>query len=722
MRKITKLMLTLALLVAGVGGVNADNATLDQLGAAYSPGLTNIPASYPVAVTNAVIFGSDASAQVGNANVNNYDYLYVTVTDFVDAAGVRIFFWDPIQNKRIDYYLKPVEDKETANFETASNITDNGTYCVKIPDGARLQGAKAPWGTSEDVHFKISEIYLTERATPYVELVPYTLVWTPNNGTYRATIPISESHIRTTGGVSINYSTGEVTSTGSGTLTIYLNKEDLVGATGYNLQTSGNKLLGDNLDITDAVNGEVGGIYSSRNSWWIANDGSRRDRIGAITAFKYNFSTADSWTITSIYFDADQLIAQTTNKDLTTMPYGTWQATANVVSQYVEADSYKTNNIDGGAHNDVLYGHDGNSDANKYVDLTNCSKIIFTGFSQNGQIRLFYNWDGTDANKPIETITGFPTTTGTYVFDIDAFKKAKGITFFHLIGIKSAWNNVTLSSVTVDEYTNKIVGSGINRVKNYLTNPYLTSIDATGVTAAVELTTANPNCLISANVGKVTNLQNVIVDGTCANLVLTDGHPFKAPADFTATTASYTTTINAEAGAGTLCLPFAAAIPEGVTAYTLTYTGGDKATATPVKTTIPANTPVLLNGKGEKTFTGSGAVDAEATNTVGNMTGVFAAGAVPTNSYVLQNGDDGVGFYNVTTNDITISPFRAYLTASAASVHNLTVDYQNGEETGIQTVDNAQQAKDNAIFDLSGRRVVKAQKGIYIVNGKKIVK
>ena len=716
MRKITKLMLTLVLLAAGVVGVNADNATLDQLTAANGTGLSNIPASYPVSVTDAVIFGSDASSQVGNANVNNYDYLYVTVTDFVSAVGVRIFFWDPNQNKRLDYYLKPVADKETANFEAQSSITGNGTYCVKIPDGARLQGAKAPWGTSSDVHFKISEIYLTERAVPYVELVPYTLEWTPNGSTYRATIPISESHIRTTGGVSIDYSTGVVTSTGTGTLVIYLNKEDLVGATGYNLVTSDNDLLGDNLDITDAVNGEVGGIYGSRNSWWIANDSQRKDKIGAITALKYNFSAAKSWTITNIYFDADQLIAQTTNKDLTTMPYGKWQATANVVSQYVEADNYKTNNIDGNAHNDVLFGRQNNSDANYYVDLTNCSKIIFTGFSSNAQIRLFYNWDGTDANKPIETISDFPTTAGTYVFDIDAFKKAKGITFFHLIGIKSAWADVTLSSVTVDEYTNKIVGSGINRVKNYLTNPYLTSIDATGVTAAVELPTANPNCLITATADKVTNAQNVIVDGTCANLVLTDGYDFKAPANFTASAASYTTTINTTAQAGTLCLPFAATLPSDVEAYTLTYSSGNAATATEVEGTIPANTPVLLNGSGEVTFTGSGAVAANAENKSGAMTGVFTQGFVPSNSYVLQLLNNELGFRKVADDgSVSINPFRAYLTAQGAG-SRLSINF--GDVTGIETVATAEKNEGKA-YDLQGRRVAQPTKGLYIVNGKK---
>ena len=402
------------------------------------------------------------------------------------------------------------------------------------------------------------------------------------------------------------------------------------------------------------------------------------------------------------------------------MPYGKWQATANVVSQYVEADNYKTNNIDGAAHDDVLFGRQNNSDANYYVDLTNCSKIIFTGSSTNGQIRLFYNWDGTNDNKPIELISDFPRTDGTYVFDIDAFKKAKGITFFHLIGIKNAnGGRVTLSSVTVDEYTNKIVGSGINRVKNYLANPYLTSIDATGVTAAVALPTANPNCLITANAEKVTNTQNVIVDGTCANLALQDNYPFEAPADFTATEATYTSVINSEAKAGTLCLPFEATIATtNVKAYTLAYATGDAATATEV-TTIPANTPVLLNGSGDATFTGLGAITANAANVRDALTGVFEKTFVPAGSYVLQNGDEGLGFYKVAAdNTIEAKPFRAYLTATSPA-RSLKINFA-GAATGIESVA-AETQQNGQYFDLQGRRVAQPTKGLYIVNGKKMM-
>ena len=250
-------------------------------------------------------------------------------------------------------------------------------------------------------------------------------------------------------------------------------------------------------------------------------------------------------------------------------------------------------------------------------------------------------------------------------------------------------------------------------------NPYITSIDATGVTAATALSAANPNCLISANAGKITNANNVIVSGTCANLVLTDGYPFKAPADFTATAASYTTTITA-AGAGTLCLPFAAGIPDGVTAWTLTYTSGDKATATPVVTTIPANTPVLLNGTGEKTFSGSGAVSASATNVSGAMTGVFATSTVPVNSYVLQKQDANVGFFKV-TGAKTINPFRAYLTASGNAPSLSIIFPEDNDVTGISEIEKMKNADNVTIFDLQGRKVAQPQKGLYIVNGKKVI-
>lgn len=255
-----------------------------------------------------------------------------------------------------------------------------------------------------------------------------------------------------------------------------------------------------------------------------------------------------------------------------------------------------------------------------------------------------------------------------------------------------------------------------------LTDPYATCFDVTKLEGSgITFNATNPNALFIAKAGELTNTNNVIINRTCANLVLTDNYPFQAPSNFTATAASYSTTINTTAQCGTLCLPFDATIPGGVTAYTLSYlNGNDAATLTPVETTIPANTPVLLNGSGAATFTGSGAVVADATNVSGALTGVFANTVVPLNSYVLQNGASGIGFYKVAS-DITAKPFRAYLTGQVAGSKEF-LSFNFDKPTAISQVQGSGfKVQDSEIFNVAGQRLSKLQKGLNIVNGKKVM-
>ena len=56
---------------------------------------------------------------------------------------------------------------------------------------------------------------------------------------------------------------------------------------------------------------------------------------------------------------------------------------------------------------------------------------------------------------------------------------------------------------------------------------------------------------------------------------------------------------------------------------------------------------------------------------------------------------------------------------SQARIKTITVTYYNTEEVGISTITASTQA-DAAVYDLSGRRVSRTQKGIYIVGNKKI--
>ena len=176
------------------------------------------------------------------------------------------------------------------------------------------------------------------------------------------------------------------------------------------------------------------------------------------------------------------------------------------------------------------------------------------------------------------------------------------------------------------------------------------------------------------------------------------------------------------AKAATLTLPFTTSIPDDVELYTLTYTSGDKATATPVESTLPANTPVLVNAEaGTYTFNATGEVLATATDVkAGALTGAYILTDVPTGSYVLQNHEGKVGFYKVSDSaPQQINPFRAYLTATTSNARMITIDFGN-ETTGITTICQ-ETINNNCYYDLSGRSVERPTSGLYILNGRKIL-
>ena len=242
--------------------------------------------------------------------------------------------------------------------------------------------------------------------------------------------------------------------------------------------------------------------------------------------------------------------------------------------------------------------------------------------------------------------------------------------------------------------------------------------------SGVEIKNANPNCLIVANADQLSNTSNVIVSGTCANLELVDGKPFKAPAAFTATAAKFTKTVS-DAGYATMVIPFAAALPAGVTAKNLTGVDVDGETITTTEaTSIAADQPVLIKATAtDYEFTATGAaVAATAEGVVSNglLRGTYAntTAAADTNNYVLQNSDTyGVNFYLVTGTAATMKPFRAYLTTDGSTARLfLNLD----EATDINTV-NGEEVMGNDCFDLQGRRVSQPTRGLYIMNGRKVL-
>ena len=203
----------------------------------------------------------------------------------------------------------------------------------------------------------------------------------------------------------------------------------------------------------------------------------------------------------------------------------------------------------------------------------------------------------------------------------------------------------------------------------------------------------------------------------------TVGTPLGAPSTWKYTWNSGT------AKAGTLILPYEANIPDGITAYTLTYTSGSAATATEITTGIlPANTPVLLNAETASNnyyFTATGTVPnaGPADLQKGALTGVYAAGYVATNNYILQDGDDGLGFYKVTAdNTIGIGAYRAYLTPGQnAEAPMISIIFNDDMTTGIGNLTPAISKGEGVAYNLAGQRVANGYKGLVIKNGKKYI-
>lgn len=173
----------------------------------------------------------------------------------------------------------------------------------------------------------------------------------------------------------------------------------------------------------------------------------------------------------------------------------------------------------------------------------------------------------------------------------------------------------------------------------------------------------------------------------------------------------------------TFCAPFTVAIPADyqsvVTASTVTGVEDNVLTLEPVANyVIPANTPVIVETPVANTLPVSG-IYVKGTPVAGLLTGVYENTPAPVGSYVLQNLDK-VGFYLVAEgNQPTVGANRCYLTVPAAGVKAFYFD--GNDATGISNVD-ANVDANEVIYNIAGQRINKFQKGINIINGKKILK
>ncbi len=176
----------------------------------------------------------------------------------------------------------------------------------------------------------------------------------------------------------------------------------------------------------------------------------------------------------------------------------------------------------------------------------------------------------------------------------------------------------------------------------------------------------------------------------------------------------------------TLILPFNAALPEGVKAYSCNEADVETETLTLTEaTTLKANTPYLINGEeGTHEFSGYGLAKQD-TYAAGIFTGTYVDYHTTANSgtYVLQKHDNVLAFYLVGESaQPLVRAYRCYITLDNASTARMFSFGFDNETTGI---DNAQLSTGDSeliIYDTMGRKVTSMKKGnLYIINGKKVL-
>ena len=83
-----------------------------------------------------------------------------------------------------------------------------------------------------------------------------------------------------------------------------------------------------------------------------------------------------------------------------------------------------------------------------------------------------------------------------------------------------------------------------------------------------------------------------------------------------------------------------------------------------------------------------------------------------------------IGFYKVNSTVTTIPGNKAFLvlTNAEAQAKSFVLEFEDGSTTGIETIETSKNStEDGVYYDLQGRRVENPTRGIYIVNGKKVV-
>ncbi len=387
--------------------------------------------------------------------------------------------------------------------------------------------------------------------------------------------------------------------------------------------------------------------------------------------------------------------------------------------------SAQTFDVDGICYNILSYGDktvEVTSGDNEYTgDVTIPQSVIYDGTTYS------VTSIGDEAFYYCTGLTSIEIPSSVTSIGYDAFFDCAGLTSIEIpnsvtsIGEYAFYGCTGLTSV---EIPNSVTSIGSSAFRG-----------CTGLTSITSHIPADRLFALGYNVFydvDKTNCTLYVPKGAKSTYAATEGW-----SDFTNIVEAYTLTVSA-AGYATMFLDYAVEIPTGVEVYTANRIEGDRLKMQLVEDIIPANTGVIVRAEeGTYSFVESSETPAAVSGNL--LTGTVAATYVKpaaATAYVLSKVDGVIGMYRAKLNaDGTFknNANKAYMLLSDISTGEGNLDTSDpGAQlsagyrfdfsgfTGVESVE-AEGAENAVYYDLSGRRVENPVKGIYIVNGRKVL-
>lgn len=403
---------------------------------------------------------------------------------------------------------------------------------------------------------------------------------------------------------------------------------------------------------------------------------------------------------------------------LTNMPVGTYKVVAAAHASIADDNFTITPSVAGTSGTPMKakgcrYVADNSEINTNGVQMPNCNNV--GGFTEDTNVGRNWQWI---------SATGELTSVGdlTISFTVAGNKDAAWMSIddVHLYYIKDA---STTYCVSINDWSE-------NRQIN---NTYKVGDKIMTRTVTCDISVTNPNVIIRST-GALTTASgqylnnNKFSSSRLTKLVLYDGYSY---ADYDNTDTGYDNGAilyrNIPAGQWcTLVVPFYPTnldemkVPASFVGDVLTFADAPATNMNDVPV-IVRSTNGLTEIKGKRDSSVGIGKGNMASGEGLTMKGTYSTiNAVPEGSYVLARVGEKDGLYQVDST-VGLHPFRAYFTAPTGAPALINLSFDGEGTTGISSIDNAQPKNDNIYYDLSGRRVAQPTKGLYIVNGKKVV-